>query len=110
MITYLSEQLFLIYFFNFSSYKPELVIGFFTLLVIFTISLEKVSLKMRNKKLAEDKSEKEKKFYDYYVIFQTEYIVLVQKYNDLVSKYHDLKKEFYIFSKAHHEPGNKRRK
>lgn len=103
LITYLSEQLFLIYFFNFSSYKPELVIGFFTLLVLFTISLEKVLLKMRNKRLAEDKAKIENTFYQNMRDFET-------NYNFLTYEYNNLKKSFNAFLKAHHQPKNVKRK
>ncbi len=103
LIVYLFEQFFLIYLFYFGSYNLELVIGTFTLLVLFTISLEKVLLKMRNKRLAEDKAKIESSFYQNMGDFEA-------NYNFLVYQYNNLKKNFDTFLKAHHQPKNPKRK
>lgn len=106
LMVYLIEQFSLLYFFYFGEYDVQMVIGFFTLLLLFTISFEKILLKMRNNKIAEEKNEMEIARYLEYVTFKEEYekvkeeaerankyiSEIIQKYNILFKEHEKLKR------------------
>ena len=98
LLIYLIEQVSLVYLFYFGKYDVKLVVGIFTLLVLFTISFEKILLKMRNKKHAEKKTNLEKSFYEKIISFQRDYNDLAnqanQEVNDWVIKYNLLVEEY----------------
>ncbi len=100
LFIYLIEQFSLLYYFYFSNFNEEILVGFFTLLVLFTISFEKISLKMRKQKLSDDKKEIEKSFEIEKLNFYREYNELVELANkniqNLTSKHNELSKEYNL--------------